>query len=81
MNAHATVPSRDDLARLLTARDDAKGAMSATYAAMTGSDALPLDTRLALDIDRKRALQAYCAADDAYDAALNAYIAAQQVAA
>lgn len=81
MNAHATVPSRDDLARLLTAKDDAKVAMSAAYKACSDAATGTADARLSLDLDRHRALHAYCAADGAYDAALKVYIAAQQVAA
>lgn len=66
--------TRDDLGRLLAAKDAAQKAMSAAYAAISAAKDSPAEARLSLDLDRHRALQTYVQADNAYDAALKAYV-------
>jgi len=66
--------TRDTLAALLKAKDNAKRDMSAAYAACGASSGASIEARLALDLDRIRCLNAYCAADKAYDEAIQAYV-------
>jgi hypothetical protein len=77
----ASVPTRDDLAALLRAKDAAQVVMSAAYKACEQAKGDTLDARLSLDMDRQRALAAYCAADNSYDAAMKLFLANNRVAA
>lgn len=75
MTQEAITVTRENLAILLTAKDDAKKAMSAAYAACAAAaaDHTP-EARLSLDLDRQRALNAYCKAETIYDAAVRDFL-------
>lgn len=69
--------TRDDLAILLKAKDDAHTIFSAAgNAARCGKDQdIPMAARIALDLDYHRSLLTSIKADNAYDDALKAFIA------
>lgn len=75
MAQNPTTVTRENLAVLLTAKDAAKKAMSAAYAtcAAAAADHTP-EARLSLDLDRQRALNAYCRAEMIYDAAVRDFL-------
>jgi hypothetical protein len=82
--ADPDTPTRDDLAKLLAEKDRTRLAYSAAHAAAYEArdrTDLSSEERVALDITCRQALKASCAADAAYDTALDSFMAAQQVAA
>lgn len=69
------------LIALLEAKDAAQAAYSAARRAAQDARDKPLTERLRLDLEERRALTACCAADNAYDETLKAYLAGQKEAA
>lgn len=69
-------PTRDTLARLLAAKDQAQAALSALRATHTGN--LTIEQRVVLDLRREEAFSVSLKADVAYHDAIKAFIAAQQ---
>lgn len=74
MTQEATIVTREKLAVLLTAKDVAKKAMSAAYASCSAAADHTPEARLSLDLDRQRALNAYCKAETIYDAAVRDFL-------
>lgn len=76
-------PTRDDLARLLKAKDEAQAGFSAAARACREGAEKGLDVaeRVALDLSQETALLTSCAADRAYSEAVKAHLAAYAVAA
>lgn len=74
--------TKDELERLLTLRVEAHKRFSAAHQAVaryTSTDAID-DARIEADIEKAVALKASCAADDAYDQAIQKYVAQQKAA-